>query len=409
LTNLRKTIINGNEYEIVPAEVIEFDYTGLSKERLYSVKCKLIGSDGSNSPSDIITARALDANIKNIPISGEVILLLKAPTAYNSVNRVGQEYYYTNPVSIQSSVHHNGIPGITQLIENKNPKNEKARVNVQDGIVNKTENKYKTESTIDPTFPERLDVYPIQPYSGDIIFEGRWGQSIRFGSTVDLRRKYPITPSWSPGYGATGNPILIISNGTNPQRQPYNRFILEDIDTDDSCIWLTSGQRIEFKPASTYSPSIEDKQVDLFRSNNYSGHQIIMASDRIVLNAKKQEIIGFSKEGIGFSSEKSFVVDAKKVVEFESARINLGINAAEPALLGNETGTWLSDLCSILIDVMTDISKLTVPTGVGPSGVPTNAGSFNSHGSDIQGLKDKIQELKSQLVFLNKKTETVNG
>lgn len=400
--NIQKTILNGNEYEIVPAEVVSFDYRGLSKERLYSVKCKIIGSYGSNSPNEIITARALDANIKNIPIAGEVILLLKAPTAYNTADRLGQEYYYTNPVSIQSSVHHNGLPGITEYPEVKKPTNEKNRTSVQDGLTNKSQDVGKITTSIDPTFPERLDVYPIQPYSGDLIIEGRWGQSIRFGSTVDIRRNYPIQPSWYPGFGATGNPILIISNGTNPKKQSYNQFILEDIDNDDSTIWLTSGQMVRFTPASQFMPSIADKNLDLFRTNNYSGHQIIMASDRIILNSKKQELIGFSKEGIAFSSEKSFIIDSRKIIEMESGIINLGLNANEPALLGNTTGVWLSDLCYILVNLLENIVTLTVPTGVGPSGNPVNSPQFNNIKSQVESMIDKIDSLKSELVYLNK-------
>lgn len=403
--NPQKTIINGNEYEIVPAEVIDFDYVGISKERLYSITCKLIGAGGSQSPQNVVSARALDANIKNIPISGEIVLLLKAPSAYNNAAMTSQEYYYTNPVSIQSSVHHNGLPGATQFgIINTPSNNNVNREQTRDGIPNKTQNRKQLDNKIDPTFPERLDVYPIQPYSGDLILEGRWGQSIRFGSTVDERRSYPKSPSWKSGFGSTGNPIMIISNGTNPPKKRYNEFILENIDTDDSCIWLTSGQQISFTPASDYTKSITDKGVDLHVLNNNAGHQVVVSSDRIILNAKKQEIIGYSKEGIGFSTEKIFSLDSKKLIEMESERINLGLNANEPALLGDTTAVWLNDLCVLVGDMLNQIANLTVTTSVGPSGIPINSGAFRSLKAQMQGLSDRIDTLKSQLVFLNKTT-----
>lgn len=400
--NPQKTIINGNEYEIVPAEVVDFDYSGLNKELLYSIRCKLIGAASSQGPENIITARALDANIKNIPIIGEIVLLLRAPSAYNNALRTQTEYYYTNPVSIQSSVHHNGLPGATQYGYTPSPKNTRNREETRDGILNKTNQRTTFDYNIDPTFPERLDVYPIQPYSGDLIIEGRWGQSIRFGSTVDERRNYPIKPYWKSGLGATGNPILILSNGTNPRRKPYNEFILEDPNSDDSSIWMTSGQELVFTPSSFYTPSITNKGVDLYRLNNYSGNQILISSDRIILNAKKQELIGFSKEGIGFSTEKTFSIDSKNLIEMESKRINLGLNAEEAVLLGDTTAIWFNDLCRILSDLLTEIASLTVTTGVGPSGVPINVGAFNAIRSQVNGLSDKIDSLKSKLVFLNK-------
>ena len=405
--NPQKTIINGNEYEIVPAEVIDFDYQGLNKQRLYAIKCKLIGALGSSSPADIINAKALDANIKNIPISGEIVFLLKGPTSFNTPGRSGQEYYYTNPISIQSSVHHNGLPGVTEFIRKKNPQNEEARNNAKDGILIKSSENLQSDINIDPTFPERLDVYPIQPYSGDIIIEGRWGQSIRFGSTVDERRNYPLFPYWKEGTGATGNPILIISNGTNPPRDKgYNQFILENIDTDDSSIWLTSGQSVPFTPSSRFKASIEDKGVDLYIKNGYAGNQAIISSDRIILNAKKQEIIGFSKEGIGFSSEKIFSIDSRYLVEMESKKINLGLNANEPALLGDTTGEWLLELCNLFKDTLSQITSLTVPTGVGPSGTPINSANFQTIRNSVTSLSNRIDDLKSQLVFLNKKSST---
>lgn len=404
--NPQKTIINGQEYEIVSAEVVDVDFSGKDKEKLYTIKCRILGSFGSQASISTIQARALDANIKNIPIAGEVVILLKGPTAYNSYLGTGQEYYFTNPVSIQSSVHHNGLPGATQFGMIQTPSDSINREETRDGITNKTKSRTQLNYTIDPVFPERLDVYPIQPYSGDLILEGRWGQSIRFGSTIDERRTYPRTPNWRSGLGATGNPILIISNGTNPPKKRYNEFIIENVNTDDSTIWLTSGQQVNVVPASDFKPSIESKGVNLHTINNDSGHQVIIASDRIILNAKKQEIIGYSKEGIGFSTEKTFSLDSKKLIEMESGRINLGLNATESALLGDTTAVWLNDLCVLVLDMLNQITALTVPTGVGPSGVPINSGAFRSLRAQIQALSDRIIDLKSELVFLNKKASS---
>jgi hypothetical protein len=197
---------------------------------------------------------------------------------------------------------------------------------------------------------------------------------------------------------------MIISNGTNPNpfEKTYNEFTLENIDGDDSSIWLTSGQYVKFTQASTYTKAVSNKNVDLFKANNYSGNQILMASDRIILNCKRQEFIAFAKEGIGLSSEKNVAIDGKTGVEVESARINLGMNASEPALLGNISVQWLSDLCSALTDALNEITLMTVPTGVGPSGTPINTAAFASVRARITSLSGRLEDLKSRLVFLNK-------
>lgn len=404
--NPQKTIVNGHEYELVPAEVVDVDFSGNDKEKLYTVKCRLIGAHGSQASVSLIQARALDANIKNIPIAGEVVILMKGPTAYNSYVGTGQEYYYTNPVSIQSSVHHNGLPGLTEVIYKNTEAKKQTIQNSQDGIPARTSKLKGITTTIDPYFAERLDVYPIQPYSGDIIIEGRWGQSIRFGSTIDERREYPVKPHWKSGLSDIGNPIMVISNGTNPKDKKFNEFTSENPDEDDSSIWMTSGQSVRFTPASSYVPSITDKSVDLYRQNEFGGNQVIIASDRLIFNARKQELIAFSKEGIGLSSEKAISIDGKQLVETESKRINLGLNAKSPVLLGDRTMDWLNELCQILSSFLTNVGQITVPTGVGPSGIPINLSSFIDLKSRVKGIQQKIEKLQSQLAFVN---EFTNG
>ena len=397
----QKTVYNGSSYEWFPAEVLSVDFAGKNKEKLYTITCRMHGAFGSQTAYDVLHARALDANIKNIPIQGEIVLVTKGPTAYASAAGTSQEYYYTNPVSIQSSVHHNGLPGLSYMLEDTSPRSPRSRESSQDGITNQVKDRLDVDKTIDAAYPERFDVYPIQPYSGDIIFEGRWGHSIRFGSTVDERRLYPQVPTWKKGLGETGNPILIISNGTNPTAKPFNEFILENPDEDDSTIWMTSGQYLKFKPASTYTPSIKSKKIDLHLKNEFGGNQVFIASDRIVFNARKQEIIGYSKEGIGFSSEKGISLDGRQVVEIESEKISLGINAISPILLGDRTLQWLNDLCQVLKSMTNSIMAQTHPTGTGPSGVPINVGDFAQVGADLSKLIGNLKKLPSKLAFVN--------
>ncbi len=404
LFNTQKLILDGFEYEYFPAEVKEVDYTDRDPQRLYKIKCSLIGAFGSAPSGMTLEARPLNSNIKHIPIVGEVVLLTKTTSAYANAISPSQDYYYTNPISIQSSVHHNGIPGVTTFYENlpRRSLDNTNRQNVIDGIPNNPKDRLQTNDTIDPFFPERLDVYPIQPFPGDIILEGRWGQSIRFGSTVDTSNLFPVYPLWSEGLGSTGNPITIISNGTNPKLKGYNRFTIENPDKDDASIWLTSGQTLRFNPASRYYPSIRSKKINSYRDTKYAGNQILISSERIILNARENELIGFSKKGIGFSTESVISLDAKNVVETESKRINLGINALSPALLGDKTMLWLKDLCSALTSLVDAVLNAQYPTAVGPtSGPPLNMSTFSSISSDISTLKDKVEELKSNLVFLN--------
>jgi hypothetical protein len=402
--NYQKTIIDGFEYELVAAEVVDVDYFGENREKLYSVTCKMLAPYGSQATRDVVTARPLDANIKNIPIKGEVVFITKGPTAYNSAGRPSKEYYYTNPVSIQSSVHHNGIPGVTSFLpDGADGRDKNTRDNASDGITNKVKERLQLKDTIDSKFGERIDVYPIQPYPGDVILEGRFGNSIRLGSTIDETRNYPVKPHWKSGLGAVGNPVLIISNGTNPTDKPFNDFIQEEIDKDDSTIWMTSGQAVKFTPGSEFTPSVKNRSVDLHNKNEFAGNQIIISSDRLILNSKKQETAIFSAEGIGLSSMKGIAIDGKDVIEMESSRVNIGVNAVHPVLLGDVTMNWLADLCDLFYSALGHIAQETHTSNTGPTGPPINAGAFTSLQGKVKSLRSKIKKLPSDLVFVNEK------
>ena len=94
--------------------------------------------------------------------------------------------YYLPPVNIFGSVNHNALAD--QLTE------EELEAQVETGL---------------DYFKEIENVRPLQPYLGDIMLEGRYGQSIRFGSTISGSR---VPNNWS-NEGQAGNPITIIRNG----------------------------------------------------------------------------------------------------------------------------------------------------------------------------------------------------
>ena len=78
------------------------------------------------------------------------------------------------------------------------------------------------------TFEEKV-ISPLQPYEGDLLIEGRWGNSIRFGSSVNTSSEYTVNSNWS---GTNGSPIIILSNKRS--NKPQKEFVVEDINTDGS-------------------------------------------------------------------------------------------------------------------------------------------------------------------------------
>ncbi len=400
--NYQKIVLSGYEYEFVPAEVVYIDLTDNDKKRLYKIRCRILGGFGSIAASSQLDALPLHSNILHLPIKGEIVMITKAPTASANAVATSQEYYYTSPVGLQSSVHHNAVPGITKFSSNKSSSNQKTLETVRLGVNTIVSERVTLGEKIDTLFPERIDVYPIQPYSGDIILQGRWGQSIRMGSTVRENTRYSSLPTWKAGFGTTGNPITIISNGMNPKLQRYNKFVVENPDKDDSSIWLTSGQSVRFTAGSKYSPSTRSNKIDLYRQNGFGGNQILLASDRVLLNSRKQETMIMSKSGIGLSTEGPISIDGKKIIELESSnKINLGINAASPAVLGDKAEIWISDMCDIITSFMDAVINAQYPTSFGPTGPALNVSQMAASKSQLKQLKEKIKDMLSKFVFLN--------
>ena len=78
------------------------------------------------------------------------------------------------------------------------------------------------------------------PFAGDVINQGRWGNSIRFGSTA---RSLGLN-NWSDS-GKNGDPITILRNGQPKDSTPKGWVpITEDINKDLASLYLTSTQQI---------------------------------------------------------------------------------------------------------------------------------------------------------------------
>lgn len=392
--------VGGQSYDFIPAEVIDVNYTDNNVNNLYSIKVKLLHRDSSQNPSDLLSARPLNHNVKRIPLKGEVVLLLKGPTSYGAGLTETTENYYLDVFSVQNGLHHNAIPKRHFI----NVSKRTDYTNTQEGFPEVEQTKDKKKE-LAKSFEEQNTIRPLQPFAGDMLIEGRTGNSIRFGSSLNVFGEYKKQPNWKTANGSPGDPIIVIRNGQRDDIGDANKFIIEDIDKDKSSIYMTSTQQLQFTPSSTNLTSISDKGVDTFnKSKKFSGNQIGLFADRVIINSKKNEVIMFSKNGFGFTTPTNVSFDVDNTFEVNAKkRINLGYQGDEPALMGDTSGDWLSELLTELITLCNTLASEIHGTGTGPSTPPLNAPSYISTANKINILKTKIPTLKSQLVYLNKK------
>jgi hypothetical protein len=268
------------------------------------------------------TAYPLLGNIKNFPLINEVVYVFSLPD-----NTIGQitsntKQYYINIVAIWNHPHHNAFPTNPNALP---PSQQKTYVQTELGNTSKLSSQ-PTTINLGKTFIERPNIHPLLPFEGDIINEGRWGNSIRLGSTV---QNNPNT--WSVT-GSNGDPILIIRNGQGTQTEEGWIPTIEDINNDESSLYLTSTQKIPLKASST---SYNSYSTPPQSPDQFAGKQIISNSGRLVLNSTNDHILLTSNQSVGLNAVNSVNIDTPLTV-IQSNKILLGSkNATESMIKGD--------------------------------------------------------------------------
>ena len=345
--------------------------------------------DYAESPSNLTSffpiARPLFSNISNYPLINEIVYILVLPSKESNKNLSSKEAYYLSTISSWSHPHCNPLPFKINPNNNKPISSKKNYLQTQLGSINKiTDQLYGVK--LGDTFKERSNIHPLLPFEGDIIYEGRWGNSIRFGSTVQNRPN-----NWSTT-GKDGDPILILRNGQLIDASDEGWIpIVEDINGDISSIYLTSTQTV---PIEVSSPDYYSYESAPIIPNEYQGKQIILNSGRLLFNSNLDHILLSSQKSIGLSAIDSVNIDTKKVV-IQSNKLYLGSkNANEPLLLGGSTILLLKQLIDALNSFM-NIASTTVSTAPG-----TPLGPLNVIASQTAGL---LQLISTQLDSLKSK------
>ena len=174
-----------------------------------------------DNPSNLI-AKPLFNNISKYPILEEIVMILNAPSYGLNDDPQAKTFYYLTTVGLWNSIQHNAFPDITT---------------------------YKGgELNFGHTFTEKEDIRSLLPEEGDVLLEGRWGNSIRFSSTT---KQKTINNPWSTT-GEPGMPIIIIRNNqSNLDINPDPWVpVYEDPNNDGSSIYLCAGQDIPLNYAS---------------------------------------------------------------------------------------------------------------------------------------------------------------
>ncbi len=348
-----------------------------------AIRYRLLDSSGKESDlKSLDLAYPMDRNIFSFPLAGEVVQLFIGPKAQDVVDIADTpKVYYGSSIAIWNHPHYNAHPDPGLRTGNPDP---------------------------GPGVVERGDIYPMLPFMGDVLIEGRHGQSIRM--TGVRANQQPLVNDQN-----NGKPLTIIRNGQKESSQSeldadgYTPQV-ENINNDRTSIYLTSDHVIPLVPSSEEKGSFLN--FGPLNTEIYRGAQAIVQSDRIVLNAREESILLSAKEHISLSSTNTHI-DGEERIVFNAPKIFLGTQAykirnaprrdgpsedvQQPAVLGGVAEAILLDILEALRELIEQLSTPEIPD-VWIPGVVKTAESVKEL---VEGIETRVlTELKSKKVFI---------
>lgn len=266
----------------------------------------------------------LNPSFRQFPLINEIVLILSAPSSAISVGR-STEYvdYYISTVNIwNNSI--NQLPDPSLDLE---------------------------EADLGYEFEQNLSLKPLHPFHGDSIIEGRHGQGLRF--TGARSPKNPFTNKQN-----AGKPLTTLINGLAPVNQETPElFTVEDINKDDSSLYLTSDHIIPLEQIRDKYAGSKERPI---LAKNFQGKQIVLNSGRLIFNAKEDDMLFSANEFFSITSNK-VSLDGVDYIGLDASKIYLGEKAVrfelEPVVLGNQLEIFLDTLLNELERLGTALTK----------------------------------------------------
>jgi hypothetical protein len=355
-------------------------------------------SPNSTISQKVFTASPANSNHKQFPLVNEYVYVYKII----SPNFPGGKWVYDpQPISPYGGLAPNASPYPSPTLNTNSDSQKLDYTQIENGaylLPPSEPTEIPLNSIINPsqaTFIEKSNIHPLNQFAGDITYEGRFGQSLRFGSTSKTQGLF--INNWST-FGENGNPITILRNG-QPENSPSEGWIpiSEDVNQDLSSIYMTSNQKIpiglareEFKSDKWINPPILPSE--------FISPQIILNSDRIIINSKKDSILFSAQKSIGISCFEEINLTGKNIV-VNGLSVYLGSkDKTQPVLKGDDTVSLLKDV----LEALKNLTLALEPLQNFPGGNPVPNFPVQLAASTAKNVLDssikRLDNLKSNIV-----------
>jgi hypothetical protein len=354
---------DATEQEAVVVDIILNDkHPEYSKDgsNIGAVQFRFIKSNTYREQGTLNWALPMDSNITEYPLLNEIVTVVPA------LNRM----YYTRKINVSTRVTSQAMYGLNEELSAL-PKQGQKVTDYRNSVAVQRKDESALRDVLGKYFKEQPKVYRLRHSEGDILYEGRSGQSIRLGAawkqgTIFRSTTEDQAPNMLLRVGPDKSQIPSVNT-------PYG-LVTEDINKDLSSVWMVTDQQVPLAYA-TAGNEIHAASAPAF-PKKLEGNQIVINTDRFVINTKTKEIIGSSFAGIHWMTLKDNSIDAgqdylskigrNKIIKignyYESTakvrhsimspKIYLGSqkDEAEPVPLGALLAKFLEDYISAHID-----------------------------------------------------------
>lgn len=365
--------------EFIQAKVQQVEYNPIDVSKINSIQAlPTSGNYSGLNTLDYVEAIPLLRGIVDQPEEGDVVLLCN----------FGNIDYYLGPLNTANSPEVNPEPSRTlqNLSANTTVTEDISNAGYrQDVPVTGITHKGKFGNTV-LDYPQGQTSENIQSQVGDLIFEGRMGNSIRLGTR------------------ATGPYTFISNSSTSVYENFYNNsgiISMTAIGTLNEHIGLIADQtQDEIK----FSVDVDDNDKKTRINYGYIEPQIYIGSNRIIFNTTSDNILMSSATTVDINSLQNINLSTPKDVVIDSQDIYLGKEArdnGQPVVLGIELFEILSELLALLSTIGTSAPApqpvmVLAPAPVNPAPgsteppTPTIAGPLGPKVANIQNRLSKI-------------------
>lgn len=335
------------------------EYSKVDGSNVGAIKVRIFDVNNTVDDSQLPYADPLDNSILQYPLIGELVM----------IHKIRGNYFYSSKVAIARRLQENGMLGLNKVLNNPSANQLSTAATTQVEISNEGHQ-------FGEYFKPDSRVRSLKHFEGDTVLQGRMGNSIRFGSS----RMDPSSDSLAP------NVIIRAGQGKNIENEASSittvfGLVLEDVNKDASSIWMTSDQVVPFEPATLKGTKSFIRSMN-FPPQKYDKSQIIINSDRVVLNSKVKDIMLFSKSEIYLNGRGQVSIDTDKSITLTA---NLSINNKALVKIDNVAGLTytINALGTVNVNADAAISMLSKKIYIGSAPRPVDTIALGASLIDI--------------------------